>query len=88
MEGYSTALLPSLQFVTDDLDVAMRTDALLKSHPIEVPINDPKEIEQVFDALSYYKGASVIRQLVAAIGSDAFKKVRRWYTGPLLCTVL
>eukprot|EP00897_Mesotaenium_endlicherianum_P006583 jgi/Mesen1/5953/ME000301S05088 len=39
----------------------------------QVPINDPKEINQVFDALSYMKGACVIRQLVAAVGAPSFK---------------
>jgi hypothetical protein len=58
----------------------LTTDALLSSHPVEVPIKDPKEIGQVFDALSYQKGACVIRQLEAALGADDFKKVgrRRW----------
>eukprot|EP00475_Leptophrys_vorax_P030859 TRINITY_DN46556_c0_g1_i1.p2 TRINITY_DN46556_c0_g1~~TRINITY_DN46556_c0_g1_i1.p2 ORF type:complete len:892 (-),score=57.52 TRINITY_DN46556_c0_g1_i1:164-2788(-) len=62
------------QFACNDMDTCLHTDALLGSHPVEVPINDPKEIEQVFDALSYSKGACVIRQLEAAIGGDAFKK--------------
>ncbi|CAI5476698.1 unnamed protein product [Closterium sp. Yama58-4] len=62
------------QFACNDMDTCLHTDALLGSHPVEVPINDPKEIEQVFDALSYSKGACVIRQLEAAIGADAFKK--------------
>ena len=33
---------------------------------------------QVFDRLSYSKGACVIRQLEAAIGAEAFKKVGGW----------
>ncbi|CAI5947830.1 unnamed protein product [Closterium sp. NIES-65] len=64
----------------NDMDTCLHTDALLGSHPVEVPINDPKEIEQVFDALSYSKGACVIRQLESAIGADAFKKVPLTYS--------
>eukprot|EP00270_Netrium_digitus_P002182 TRINITY_DN1241_c0_g2_i1.p1 TRINITY_DN1241_c0_g2~~TRINITY_DN1241_c0_g2_i1.p1 ORF type:complete len:933 (-),score=267.52 TRINITY_DN1241_c0_g2_i1:149-2803(-) len=67
------------QFVSSDLSAALETDALLGSHPVEVPINDPKEIEQLFDTLSYRKGASVIRQLEAAIGADVFKEGLRQY---------
>eukprot|EP00850_Spirogloea_muscicola_P007713 SM000039S14543 [mRNA] locus=s39:838687:844494:+ [translate_table: standard] len=62
------------QFVSSDMSRALSTDALLSSHPIEVPITDPKEIQQVFDALSYQKGACVIRQLEAALGHADFKK--------------
>eukprot|EP00245_Coleochaete_scutata_P004190 TRINITY_DN1646_c0_g1_i1.p1 TRINITY_DN1646_c0_g1~~TRINITY_DN1646_c0_g1_i1.p1 ORF type:complete len:694 (+),score=142.25 TRINITY_DN1646_c0_g1_i1:286-2082(+) len=62
------------QFVSSDVSVALSTDALLGSHPIEVPIEDPKEIQQVFDALSYRKGAAVIRQLESAVGAENFKK--------------
>lgn len=36
-----------LQFACGDMDVCMLTDSLLGSHPVEVPIINPKEIEQV-----------------------------------------
>lgn len=64
-----------MQFTGSEATRALTTDALLSSHPVEVPIKDPKEIGQVFDALSYQKGACVIRQLEAALGADDFKKV-------------
>lgn len=67
------------QFASSDMGSALVTDALLSSHPIEVPINDPKEITQVFDALSYRKGACVVRQLDAAVTPDLFKKGLRTY---------
>lgn len=62
------------QFVNSDMGRALQADALLSSHPIEVPIKDPKEINQVFDALSYQKGACVIRQLEAAAGASQFRE--------------
>ena len=40
-------LNPSWQFACGDMDVCMLTDSLLGSHPVEVPIINPKEIEQV-----------------------------------------
>ncbi|CAF1200306.1 unnamed protein product [Adineta steineri] len=36
-------------------------DALKSSHPIEVPIGHPAEIDGIFDTISYAKGSSVIR---------------------------
>lgn len=43
------------------------------SHPIDIDVNKPSEINQIFDAISYSKGASLIRMLNAYLGADAFK---------------
>eukprot|EP00899_Mesostigma_viride_P010571 jgi/Mesvir1/19515/Mv06893-RA.1 len=67
------------QFIAGEMSTALATDALKSSHPIEVPIEDPKDIQQVFDALSYNKGACVIRMLDAAIGRDALASGIRDY---------
>ncbi|KAI7900637.1 aminopeptidase [Cokeromyces recurvatus] len=66
-------------FVNDDMPRALNLDALRSSHPIEVAVNDPAEIHQIFDAISYYKGASVIRMLSSWLGVDTFLAgVRRY----------
>ena len=44
------------------------------SHPIEVPVRDAMEVEQIFDAISYLKGSSMIRMLSSYIGVDVFLK--------------
>jgi len=44
------------QFVYSDTGRALSLDALSNSHPVEVPINDPAEIDEIFDAISYSKG--------------------------------
>ena len=61
------------QFLVDDTGRALRLDGLKNSHPIEQEVDDPAEIGQLFDAISYSKGASVIRMLEAYIGEDAFR---------------
>lgn len=38
-------------------------DSLQSSHPISVPLEDPKDITQIFDAISYKKGDMIIRYL-------------------------
>lgn len=43
------------------------------SHPIEVPVGPPSEVDEIFDAISYSKGASAIRMLHNYIGDDAFR---------------
>ncbi len=61
------------QFLVDDTGRALRLDGLKNSHPIEQDVDDPAEIGQLFDAISYSKGASVIRMLEAYIGEDPFR---------------
>lgn len=62
------------QFVTDDYNHARDLDSLDNTHPIEVEVHHPREIDTIFDAISYQKGASVIRMLHAYLGEVDFKK--------------
>jgi len=61
-------------FVIDAHNPALGLDGLLTSHPIEVPVKHPSEIDEIFDAISYYKGASVIRMLANHLGLETFRK--------------
>ncbi len=58
------------QFVTDTSTPALDLDSLKNSHPIEVPIGHPDEIDEIFDDISYHKGAAIIRMLHNYIGDD------------------
>jgi len=60
-------------FVPGTLIRALELDTLASSHPIEVPVGHPTEVDEIFDIISYNKGASVIRMLYNWIGEDAFK---------------
>ncbi|KAG0343893.1 Aminopeptidase 2 mitochondrial [Podila humilis] len=66
-------------FVADGFQMGLALDGLRSSHPIEVPCKHPHEIHQIFDAISYYKGASCIRMLSAYLGLDVFLKGIRRY---------
>ncbi|XP_024935803.1 puromycin-sensitive aminopeptidase isoform X2 [Cephus cinctus] len=67
------------QFVTDTYISALELDALKNSHPIEVPVGHPSEIDEIFDDISYHKGASVIRMLHSYIGDEDFRKGMKLY---------
>nr|XP_018910157.1 PREDICTED: puromycin-sensitive aminopeptidase-like [Bemisia tabaci]XP_018910165.1 PREDICTED: puromycin-sensitive aminopeptidase-like [Bemisia tabaci]XP_018910174.1 PREDICTED: puromycin-sensitive aminopeptidase-like [Bemisia tabaci] len=67
------------QFLHHHHNSALRLDALNNSHPIEVPIGHPSEIDEIFDRISYSKGASVIRMLHRYIGDDDFRKGMNLY---------
>jgi puromycin-sensitive aminopeptidase len=62
------------QFTTGHLSAAMRLDSLKSSHPIQVPICHAEEVEEVFDAISYCKGGSVVRMIKAVLGMKAFQE--------------
>ncbi len=61
-------------FTHGDMGDALRLDALKSSHPIEVPIKDAHDIDEIFDDITYRKGASVIRMLAEFMGEDKFRK--------------
>ncbi|MDH6127854.1 aminopeptidase N [Kitasatospora sp. GP82] len=53
---------------------AYRQDQLPSTHPIMAEINDLEDVQVNFDGITYAKGASVLKQLVAYVGQDAFFK--------------
>ncbi|XP_059453182.1 aminopeptidase M1-like [Corylus avellana] len=61
------------QFV-DESTGGLRLDGLAESHPIEVEVNHAGEIDEIFDAISYSKGASVIRMLQSYLGAEPFQR--------------
>lgn len=62
------------QYVTDSLQHALALDALRASHPIEVPVKKADEINQIFDAISYSKGSSLLKMISKWLGEDVFIK--------------
>jgi aminopeptidase N len=66
-------------FTQSDMGDAMKLDALDTSHPIEVPILDANDIDEIFDDITYRKGASVIRMIAEYVGHKNFQKGIRAY---------
>ena len=85
-EGFATyieylavdALFPTwdiwTQFSHVEQSQAFQLDGLHSTHPIEVPVHHPSEISEIFDAVSYAKGASIIRMLADYLGKKDFRK--------------
>ena len=67
------------QFSTNDLGIALRLDSLFHTHPIEIPVRHPDEIGEIFDEVSYSKGASIIRMLADYLGEKDFRDGLRYY---------
>jgi aminopeptidase N len=51
---------------------AYKQDQLPSTHPIVATINDLEDVQVNFDGITYAKGASVLKQLVAWVGQEDF----------------
>ncbi|MFZ3452260.1 aminopeptidase N [Arthrobacter sp. 7Tela_A1] len=60
---------------------AYRQDQLPTTHPIVAEIRDLEDVQVNFDGITYAKGASVLKQLVAWVGQDKFMQGVRAYFG-------
>ncbi|NON61783.1 M1 family metallopeptidase [Acidianus sp. RZ1] len=67
------------QFVLDETAGAMLKDSLHITHPIEAKVEKIEDIEQIFDDISYGKGASILRMIEAYLGEEDFRKGIRSY---------
>jgi aminopeptidase N len=51
---------------------ALRQDQLPSTHPVSADIRDLEDVQVNFDGITYAKGASVLKQLVAWVGREQF----------------
>ena len=66
-------------FVSAEGSRGLALDGLANTHAIEVDVHHPQEISEIFDAVSYSKGASVIRMLATYLGEGSFRRGLRNY---------
>ena len=67
------------QFWANVVLPALQLDSLASSHPVSVPVNDPKEIEAIFDTISYKKGSSIIHMLENYLGEEVLRSGLKAY---------
>uniref|UniRef100_A0A8C7ZNW5 Aminopeptidase n=1 Tax=Oryzias sinensis TaxID=183150 RepID=A0A8C7ZNW5_9TELE len=85
-EGFATYMqylslqevFPELQAENLFLSVRFRVmdkDALISSHPVSTAVVTPEQVEEMFDSVSYEKGASILLMLNAYLpGEQQFRK--------------
>lgn len=61
-------------FLTETLHGVLTLDATLAGHPIVQVADTPDQITELFDSITYSKGASVIRMLANYVGEETFAK--------------
>ncbi|KAM0950189.1 putative membrane alanyl aminopeptidase [Dioscorea sansibarensis] len=63
----------------------LKLDSLTESHPIEVDVPHARAVDEIFDAISYKKGSSIIRMLEAYLGHATFQKSLATYIKRFAC---
>ena len=66
-------------FANEEKTWALAQDQLPSTHPIVADMTDTDAVRTHFDGITYAKGASVLRQLVAWVGEEAFTAGLRTY---------
>jgi aminopeptidase N len=72
---------PWINFANSTKSIAARQDQLITSHPIADSVTDVRAALGNLDGITYQKGASVLRQLAAWVGDDAFMRGVQDYLG-------
>ena len=62
-----------LSFANLEIPWAMGTDQLATTRPIEIEVNSPSEVDEMFDAITYGKGNGVLRMIEQFIGQEEFR---------------
>jgi len=60
-------------FIVDEHNEALELDRLSTSHPITNSVTKATQINEIFDTITYSKGACIIRMLVNYLGEESFK---------------
>ncbi|KAI5182290.1 puromycin-sensitive aminopeptidase, partial [Pancytospora epiphaga] len=61
-------------FINDDMESGMAMDSIKSTHKIAAEVFKPVEVDQIFDAISYSKGSSIIKMLENWLGNEEFRK--------------
>ena len=67
------------EFVNNEYRNAMYLDSLVNSHPIETHISNSKDINEIFDDISYSKGSCIVRMMVNLMGFENFRAGMCYY---------
>ncbi|XP_029009681.1 aminopeptidase N-like [Betta splendens] len=69
-------------YIVNDLHIAFQEDALASSHPLSPPQEDVQttvQITEMFDSITYSKGATVLRMLADVVGEKDFNRAVKMY---------
>ena len=60
-------------YFTDSKKAAYQRDSRVTTHPIEMPVAATDQFTELFDAITYQKGGSVLKQLQHRVGAENYR---------------
>lgn len=72
-KGFEQYHLSAWTMFHKNLSTAYIEDQTSSNHPIATPVNTTEDAETIFDSITYWKGASVLKQLYCYLGEDVFR---------------
>lgn len=60
-------------YFTDSKKAAYQRDSRVTTHPIEMPVAVTDQFTELFDAITYQKGGSVLKQLQHRVGAENYR---------------
>jgi tricorn protease interacting factor F2/3 len=61
------------QYIEETIGTAFSADQLKSTHPINVSVNNPEEINSIFDSISYDKGGTVLHMIEDYVDPEVFR---------------
>lgn len=61
-------------YFTDSKKAAYQRDSRVTTHPIEMPVDSTDQFTELFDAITYQKGGSVLKQLQHLVGAENYRR--------------
>ena len=61
-------------YFTDSKKAAYWRDSRVTTHPIEMPVNGTDQFTMLFDAITYQKGGSALKQLQHRVGAENYRR--------------
>ena len=62
------------RFLISNKRAAYARDSRVTTHPIEMPVNSTADFFTIFDAITYQKGSSTLKQLAHYVGEDNYRR--------------
>ncbi|VDL78976.1 unnamed protein product [Nippostrongylus brasiliensis] len=79
LEGVTGDPVEIDNLILEKLEIALREDSTASSHPLSFKVVSPSDAQAGFSAVTYKKGASVIRMIQKVMGNESFREGLQFY---------
>ena len=74
--------------MVDQVHSAFKADSSSSTHPLSHDVTTNREIQSIFDTITYNKGASILRMIEKTYGTDVFNDALIDYLNKRYITII